>query len=67
MAAFFIYGTNYSQIYCFSFHSFTDHSPRDFLPVQESYQEPTYTVNNVLDAVNLIFKKQNFNVIENQK
>jgi len=38
-----------------------DHSPRDFLPVQESYQEPTYTVNNVLDAVNLIFEKQKFN------
>ena len=37
-----------------------DHSPRDFLPVQESYQEPTYTVNNVLDAVNLIFQKQKF-------
>ena len=40
---------------------FSDHSPRDFLPVQESYQEPTYTVNNVLDAVNLIFEKQKFN------
>lgn len=38
-----------------------DHSPRDFLPVQDVYQEPTYTVNNVLDAVNLIFEKQKFN------
>jgi len=38
-----------------------DHSPRDFLPVQDVYQEPTYTVNNVLDAVNLIFKQQKFN------
>ena len=37
-----------------------DHSQRDFLPVQETYQEPTYTVNNVLDAVNLIFQKQQF-------
>merc|ERR1712226_572039 len=37
-----------------------DHSPRDFLPVEDSYQEPTYTVNNVLDAVNLIFQKQRF-------
>ena len=37
-----------------------NHSPRDFLPVEESYQEPTYVVRNVLEAVNLIFEKQKF-------
>ena len=35
-----------------------DHSPRDFLPVENSYQEPSYCTNNVLDAVELIFKKE---------
>ena len=37
-----------------------DHSPRDFLPVEESYQEPTYVASNVLEAVDLIFKKEGF-------
>jgi hypothetical protein len=37
-----------------------DHSPRDFLPAESSFQEPTYTVGNVLEAVELIFEKQNF-------
>ena len=36
------------------------HSPRDFLPVEESYQEPTYSVRNVLEAVNLTFEKEGF-------
>jgi len=38
-----------------------DHSPRDFLPVENSYQEPSYCTNNVLDAVDLIFKKEFYN------
>ena len=37
-----------------------NHSPRDFLPVQESYQNPTYVVMNVLEAVDLIFNKEGF-------
>ncbi len=37
-----------------------DHSPRDFLPADSRFQEPTYTVQNVLAAVELIFRKQNF-------
>jgi len=37
-----------------------DHSPRDFLPVQDSYSEPTFTVKNVYEAVDLIFKQENY-------
>lgn len=37
-----------------------NHSPRDFLPVQDSYSEPTFTVKNVHEAVDLIFKKENY-------
>ena len=37
-----------------------NHSPRDFLPVEESYQEPTFVVRNVLEAVDLIFKQEDF-------
>jgi len=37
-----------------------DHSPRDFLPVESSYQEPTHATHNVLQAVNLIFEQENF-------
>ncbi len=38
----------------------SDHSPRDFLPVEEKFQQPTYVVNNVLDAVDLIFSCEKF-------
>jgi len=38
-----------------------DHSPRDFLPVESSYQEPTFSTHNVLEAVNLIFEEEKFN------
>ena len=37
-----------------------EHSPRDFLPVESSFQEPTYAVNNVDEAVTLIFKEEDF-------
>ncbi len=37
-----------------------DHSPRDFLPVEESYQEPTHVATNVLEAVDLIFKREGY-------
>lgn len=37
-----------------------EHSPRDFLPVQESFSEPTHTVKNVYEAVDLIFKQENY-------
>ena len=37
-----------------------DHSPRDFLPIEESFQEPNFTVSNVKDAVDLIFEKERF-------
>lgn len=36
------------------------HSPRDFLPVEESYQEPTMICPHVLEAVNAIFQRENF-------
>jgi len=35
-----------------------EHSPRDFLPVEKSYQEPSFTTSNVLEAVETIFKKE---------
>ncbi len=37
-----------------------DHSPRDFLPVEESFLVPTHVVGNVLEAVELIFKLEGF-------
>ncbi|XP_023320757.1 haloacid dehalogenase-like hydrolase domain-containing 5 isoform X2 [Eurytemora carolleeae] len=37
-----------------------DHSPRDFLPVENSYQEPTFSTENVLGAVDLIFEMENY-------
>merc|ERR1719188_2493573 len=35
-----------------------EHSPRDFLPVEKSYQEPSFTTRNVLEAVETIFIKE---------
>lgn len=37
-----------------------NHSPRDFLPVEDSYRKPNFVVDNVLEGVNLIFKEQKF-------
>ncbi|XP_065348959.1 haloacid dehalogenase-like hydrolase domain-containing 5 [Cloeon dipterum] len=37
-----------------------DHSPRDFLPVEEKLREPNYTVANVAEAINLIFQQEGF-------
>lgn len=41
-------------------HVSLNHSPRDFLPAEESYQQPTFVVPHVLEAVNLIFQKEKF-------
>jgi HAD superfamily hydrolase (TIGR01456 family) len=40
-----------------------DHSPRDFLPVENSYQEPTFATENVLGAVDLIFEREQYKII----
>jgi len=37
-----------------------NHFPRDFLPVEKSYQEPFMTVPNVLEAVKAIFAQESF-------
>ncbi|XP_069693063.1 haloacid dehalogenase-like hydrolase domain-containing 5 [Periplaneta americana] len=37
-----------------------DHSPRDFLPVEEKLRAPKYTVENVSKAIDLIFHKEGF-------
>ncbi|XP_013791173.1 uncharacterized protein LOC106475022 [Limulus polyphemus] len=37
-----------------------DHSPRDFLLAEVAQKEPTYKVENVLSAVDLIFNEENF-------
>jgi len=35
-----------------------EHSPRDFLPVENSYQEPTFSTAHVLEAVQTIFRRE---------
>ena len=37
-----------------------NHSPRDFLPVEKSFQEPSMVVPHVMQAVDAIFDKENF-------
>ena len=37
-----------------------DHLPRDFLPVEEKLRAPKYTVENVLNAVDLVFRIEGF-------
>jgi len=37
-----------------------DHSPRDFLPIEEKLREPNFIVANVLHAVSSIFQQENF-------
>jgi len=39
-----------------------EHSPRDFLPVENSYQEPAFTTAHVLEAVQTIFKKEQWDL-----
>merc|ERR1712098_342690 len=39
-----------------------EHSPRDFLPVENSYQEPVFTTPHVLAAVQTIFEKEQWSV-----
>jgi len=37
-----------------------EHSPRDFLPVEDSYKEPSISTFHVLDAVQTILSQENF-------
>jgi len=37
-----------------------NHPPRDFLPVEEGLREPTFTVPDVLRAVELVFQREKF-------
>ena len=37
-----------------------DHSPRDFRSVEEGLLAPKYTVENVLSAVDLVFRTEGF-------
>jgi len=37
-----------------------NHSPRDFLPIEEGLREPTYYVPDVLQAVDLVLQKEQF-------
>lgn len=37
-----------------------EHCPKDFLPVEEKYQEPTFAVDNVLGAVDTIFQAEQY-------
>eukprot|EP00096_Caligus_rogercresseyi_P014463 TRINITY_DN697_c0_g3_i1.p1 TRINITY_DN697_c0_g3~~TRINITY_DN697_c0_g3_i1.p1 ORF type:complete len:393 (-),score=84.45 TRINITY_DN697_c0_g3_i1:524-1702(-) len=37
-----------------------EHSPRDFLPVEDSFKKPTLLAQNVLEAISLIFKREDF-------
>jgi len=36
------------------------HCPKDFLPVEEKYQEPTFAAANVLGAIDIIFKQEQY-------
>lgn len=38
----------------------TDHSPRDFLPVDDSLCKPAFIVEDVGQAINLTFKEEKF-------
>jgi hypothetical protein len=40
-------------------HKYLEHSPRDFLPVENSYSEPAFSTKHVLDAVQTIFRHEN--------
>lgn len=40
--------------------SLLDHSPRDFLPVEEKLREPNFTVKNVSKAIDLVFEQESF-------
>lgn len=37
-----------------------EHSPRDFLPVEAKLQEPSITVGCVYEAIDTIFRRENF-------
>lgn len=37
-----------------------EHTPRDFLPVEVGLKEPTFRVDNILSAVDLIFDREGF-------
>ena len=39
-----------------------EHSPRDFLPVENTYQEPAFTTAHVLEAVQTIFRREQWMV-----
>lgn len=38
----------------------TDHSPRDFLPVDDGLCKPAFIVKDVGQAINLVFKEEKF-------
>lgn len=40
--------------------SLLDHTPRDFLPVEEKLREPNFTVENVSKAIDLVFQLESF-------
>ncbi|KAK3931091.1 Haloacid dehalogenase-like hydrolase domain-containing 5 [Frankliniella fusca] len=40
--------------------SLLDHTPRDFLPVEEKLREPNFTVPNVCKAIDLVFEQESY-------
>ncbi|XP_064472923.1 haloacid dehalogenase-like hydrolase domain-containing 5 [Ornithodoros turicata] len=51
----------HTGVYCKELHDADcDHTPRDFLPAEVGLKEPTYCVDNVLSAVELIFDREGF-------
>ncbi|GAB6029169.1 hypothetical protein CHUAL_004945 [Chamberlinius hualienensis] len=50
----------HTGVYDKSFQGTTDHTPRDFLPVEEKLKEPSYVAENVDQAINLIFERERF-------
>ncbi|XP_046654424.1 haloacid dehalogenase-like hydrolase domain-containing 5 isoform X1 [Daphnia pulicaria] len=47
-------------VYNASSDTFSNHSPRDFLPVEEGLREPAFCVPDVLRAVELVFQQEKF-------
>lgn len=47
-------------VYNKEFQETSEHSPRDFLPVEEKLKEPSYVTENVNHAIELVFEREGF-------
>lgn len=47
-------------VYNKEFLEIPEHSPRDFLPVEEKLKEPKFVTENVYNAIHLIYDREGF-------